>query len=462
MTNTITQPSYVTGVRAPVSDEIDAVDLNVTGTLPSELSGRYFRNGANPPPGTDPGHWFTGHGMLHGVRIRDGRAHWYRNRWMRTQRVPGEPLDWTAEPEEILLSNISNTSVLHHGGRTLALAEFGLPYEVDGDLETVGPWDFRGKLKTAMTAHPKVDPVTGDLYFYGVGPNPPYLTFYRVNVAGELVRSVPITVPACTMMHDFAITARHAVFLDLPVVFDPSLTTRPGMPFRWSDAYAPRIGVMPLDGGDADVTWIDVEPSYAFHVANARETDAGTIVIDSVDYDPASFNSAWRNLGGESTLSESLLTTATGGHLHRWTLDPAAGTAREERLDDLAIEYPTINDSRVGRASNAVYAVSSPRMSSRHLPTIVKFDTQGGGRSAYVVDEGWIPGEAEFVPAEGGTREDDGWLMSIVTHQTRDAARLIVLDAGNVTAGPVATVELPRRVPIGFHGNWIPDGPGVA
>ncbi|HYS39551.1 MAG TPA: carotenoid oxygenase family protein [Pseudonocardiaceae bacterium] len=455
---TTSVPYYLAGEMAPVPDEIDAVDLEVTGKLPPELSGRYFRNGPNPLPGTDPGHGFLGQGMLHGVHIHDGKAQWYRNRWVHTPMMDGIRPD-RSDPTSALANNVSNTSVIHHAGKILSLVENGFPWEITKELDSVGPWDFNGKLTTAMTAHPKLDPATGELFFFGTGVRPPYLTYHRLNAAGELVRSVAITVPGPTMMHDFAITENHILWLDLPVVFDLALTRTPGMPYRWSDEYGARIGVMPRDGGDADVTWIDVEPGYAFHVANAHEDASGKILLDAVRYDPAAFDRVWTDLGGTAALSQALASGRdSGGHLHRWVLDTIAGTVSEQCLDDVPVEYPTVNNERTGHNSRLVYAISTPVLiDTENPPSIVKYDTEDGGKDAYLLGAHWVPGEAEFVPAPGGTREDDGWLVSIVTHDCANVAALVVIDAGDVAAGPVATVQLPRRVPIGFHGTWIPD-----
>ncbi|HWO69116.1 MAG TPA: carotenoid oxygenase family protein, partial [Umezawaea sp.] len=259
-----------------------------------------------------------------------------------------------------------------------------------------------------------------------------------------------------TMMHDFAITENHVVWLDLPVVFDRDLTTRPGMPFRWSDGYGARIGVMPRDGGDADVKWIDVEPGYAFHLANAKETASGRIVVEGVRYTPSTFDRIWTGLGGEPARSPAM--TGSGANLYRWTIDVAAGTVTEGAVDDLDVEFPTINDNHTGLAGDLVYAVTAPLLTDdRNKPAIIKYDTTNGTRDPWLLDPAWLPGEAEFVPAAGATREDDGWLLSITTHRSADAAALVVLAADNVSAGPVATVHLPRRVPLGFHGNWIRD-----
>src|SRR3954453_19681803 len=110
-----TTPRYLTGHYAPVADEIDAVNLPGTGSLPPELTGRYFRNGPNPLPGEDPGHWFGGHGMIHGIRLRDGRAEWSRNRWVRPGALAGRPQTLTdGRPDRAAV--VANTHVLPHAG----------------------------------------------------------------------------------------------------------------------------------------------------------------------------------------------------------------------------------------------------------------------------------------------------------------------------------------------------------
>ena len=286
----MTAPLYLQGHLAPVADETEGHDLPVTGALPPELSGRYVRNGPNPRPGQDPRHWFIGDGMLHGVRLENGRARWYRNRWVRTAARDGASyIGPDGRPD--LTAVTANTSVIRHAGRILALVESGLPHQVSDELDTLGPYDFGGRLTTAMTAHPKEDPATGELHFFGYGAVPPFLTYHRATAAGELAESREIPVPGPTMMHDFAITDRHVVWLDLPVTFDARLLGR-GMPYRWDDGYGARIGVMPQRGTGA-VRWLEVEPGYVFHVGNAREDAAGRIVLDAVRYDRDAFAGTW-------------------------------------------------------------------------------------------------------------------------------------------------------------------------
>ncbi|WP_433235181.1 carotenoid oxygenase family protein [Streptosporangium sp. CA-135522] len=432
----ITAPAYLTGDLAPVPDEIGALDLPVTGALPTELTGRYFRNGPNPLPGQDPGHWFAGHGMIHGLRLRDGRAEWYRNRWVRTRAfVEGASF---VGPEGFDLTAVkANTHVIRHADRILALVENGLPYEMTPELETAGPYDFGGRLTTAMTAHPKLDPATGELHFFGYGFVAPYLTYHRLSPEGVLVESRVVDVPGPTMVHDFAITENHVVWLDLPVVFDMDGIGR-GMAFRWSDSYGARIGVMDRGGR---TTWLDVDPCYVFHVGNAREDASGRVVLDAVRYSPGAFAEIWSRVGDSANPAAE----TDGAALHRWVLDPARGTVREEQLDDRKVEFPTLNEDRLGRASRFLYTVTDD--------AVVKYDTETG--ASQVKDLGARPGEAVFVPASGATAEDGGWLLSIVTDHTEDNSELLVLDAAGLDF--VASVRLPRRVPAGFHGSWLPD-----
>ncbi|NEW25451.1 carotenoid oxygenase family protein [Nocardia cyriacigeorgica] len=429
-----TRPAWLTGHLAPVPDEIDALDLEVTGTLPDELTGRYFRNGPNPAPGQPNGHWFAGAGMIHGVRLRGGHAEWYRNRWVRTtaftDRAPFIREDATIDRAAVS----ANTHVIPHGDRIFALVEAGFPYEVTPELQTVGPCDFGGRLDTAMTAHPKLDPSTGDLLFFGYGFQPPYLTYHRLSAAGQLVESREVEVRGPTMMHDFAITENYVIWLDLPVTFDHEMAIGGvTMPYRWDDEYGARLGVMPRGAGP--VQWFDIEPCYIFHIGNAYERD-GAIVIDGARYRPEDFAAVWTTIGGISSASAD--TPAAGARLHRWTLHPATGVVSEDSLDDRAIEFPTHDLAVTGRGYRYLYTVSSG--------AIVKYDLDTGRA---IMRRAEHPGEAVFVPAEGRRAEDEGWLLSLV------GAELVILDAHELSQ--VGSVRLPRRVPAGFHGSWVPD-----
>lgn len=435
-------PFHLRGNHAPVPDEVTVTELRVTGRLPAELQGRYLRNGPNPITG-ESAHWFLGDGMIHGIELRDGVASWYRNRWVRTPYFerPTMPVVDLENLDFDITRSKANTHVIRHAGRILCLEEGHVPWEITPELDTVGPVDFDGQLTGSFTAHPKRCPVTGELLAFGYGLMPPYLTYHRISAEGVLVQSEVIDVPAATMQHDFNVTRDHVVFMDLPVLFDLDLAMRGGMPFVWSDTHGARLGVMSRTGASADVRWYEIDPCYVFHPLNAYDDEAGRIVIDVARYPQL-----WRQGG----------TFADVSSLWRWVIDPATGTVTETQLDDRPGEFPRVADARVGLDHRFGYLVSQLGRDERD--SLVKYDlAHGGAASAHTFGPGRTPGEAVFVPAEGAAAEDDGYLMTYVYDAAEDRSDFVVLDARDLTADPIAVVELPRRVPFGFHGSWIPD-----
>ena len=435
------RPFHLCGNYAPVQREVTAFDLPVTGAIPPALRGRYVRNGPNPKTGVSP-HWFTGDGMLHGVRIQDGRAVWYRNRYVRTRAFTEDAVSVQPDGTRDLTVAHANTHVIADAGRILALVESSFPTEVTGELDTVGCYDFAGRLTTPMTAHPKRCPRTGELHFFGYSFAPPFLTYHRADAAGRLVQSEVIDVPGPTMVHDFAITDGHVVFMDLPVVFDLELAMAGTMPYRWSDEYGARVGLMPRGGERRPVRWFPVEPCYVFHPLNAFEAD-GEIVVDTVRY-----AELWRDGNPEFPAA----------HLHRWRLDQASGKVGEERLDERAIEFPRCDDRRTGLAHRYGYAVYTEDGADTNSGTaLIKYDLRGEGTTVHDFGPGRVPGEGVFVPASPTAGEDEGFVLTYVYDGARDTSDLVILDAASFAGPPVATVALPQRVPFGFHGSFIPD-----
>jgi carotenoid cleavage dioxygenase len=423
--------------RTPVTSEVEAFDLPIEGALPPELAGTYVRNGANPRAGAKAAHVFLGDGMLHAIRIEGGRARWYRNRWVRTKSFASKApyvrrngtLDYAVGP--------ANTSAIAHAGKLLALVETSFPYEFTPELETVGPHDFAGKLRMPFCAHPKRCPRTGELHAIGMRLFPGALAYHRIDAAGTLLESRRIPIARATMMHDFALTERFAIFLDLPIVFDLRHAMREQFPFRWSDSHVPRLGVVPRDDPRARVRWFEVAPCFVFHVLNAFE-DGGRIVLDAVRY-----AELWRH-----ETSEFPPTT-----LHRWTLDLERGTVAEGTLDERSVELPRCDDRRAGATYRYGYAVERDAHDSR--AALLQYDLRTGGVTRHDFGPGRFAAEATFVPA--GDAEDAGWLCAFVYDAARDASEFVLLDARDFAAKPVARVRLPQRVPHGFHGNWIDD-----
>jgi carotenoid cleavage dioxygenase len=439
----ITTAPHLLGVYAPVPDELTVTELPVTGAIPPELTGWYLRNGPNPHEAASA-HWFLGDGMVHGVRLDAGRAVSYRNRWVRTTTFTRGARTHDEQGNTDLTAGYANTHVVRHAGRTLALVESSYPYELDcrpgRELDTIGAYDFDGRLRTPMTAHPKTCPTTGELHFFGYGGlSAPYLTYHRADAGGELTVTRPIDVPAPTMMHDFQLTSGHVVFMDLPVVFDlRQARAGVGMPYAWTPDYGARLGVLRRDDPYGGVRWFDIGPCYVFHTLGAHEEAAGQrLVLHVVRYDSLGDGI---QVNGQSSL-------------WRWTIDLATGAVCEEQLDDRGTEFPRMDDRLTGLPYRHGHA------STAHGPdggAIHRYDLRDNTTASHVFGHDRTPGEASFVPADD-TPGGPGWLMTYVYDATTDRSDLVILDADNLTAPPVATVHLPRRVPAGFHGNWLPD-----
>jgi carotenoid cleavage oxygenase len=446
MATVVADNPYLAGNFGPVREETTVTQLEVTGTIPAHLDGRYVRNGPNPVTDPDPAayHWFLGSGMVHGVRVRDGRAEWYRSRYVRSADVAAalgeEP---RRGPVHAGFDFAANTHVIGHAGRTFALVEAGSrPYELTHELDTVGPCDFDGTLPGGYTAHPLVDPDTGELhavsYYFGWGNRVQYSV---LGTDGRIRRTVDIELGGSPMMHAFSLTERYVVIYDLPVIFDVSKSP---FPYSWSPDYPARVGVMPRDSDATDVQWFDIEPCFVYHPMNAFDED-DRIVADVIRH-PKSF--------------------ATDPHgpnegpptLDRWTFDLASGKTMEERLDDRGQEFPRIDERVVGRPHRYGYAVASHAREDGSFEfeatTLVKHDLAAQRTEIRRFDPGNVPGEFVFVPESPAAGEDAGTLMGFVYKASDDRSDLLILDAE--TLETVASIHLPVRVPYGFHGSWSP------
>jgi carotenoid cleavage dioxygenase len=416
---------YLQGNFGPVEAESTVTDLQVTGSISAELAGRFLRNGPNPGSDINPGkhHWFIGQGMVHGVRLNDGRAEWYRSR--------------------LVGGSGANTNVIGHGGRTLAIVESGgLPQDMSYRLESQGD---NTSIGTGFTAHPKLDPDTGELHAlcYDWAELRDHVRYVVVNKDGELAKEMDIPLPGMTMIHDMSLTENYVVIFDLPVTLSfLALGTGASFPFRWDDDHEPRVGLLPRNGSAADIIWSPVKPNYAFHPMNAYEDASGNVVIDIVRYERMFDNDVLGPFGDSDP------------RLDRWTINPSARTVNEEVVDARAQEFPRCHPELNGKPYRYGYTVA---VADYAFPTIYKHDLQTGNASEFSVGAGRHSAEPVFVPRAQATAEDDGYLFTYVYDEQKNVSDLLILDAQDLARPPIAQVHLPVRVPYGFHGNWVAD-----
>ena len=447
---------YLDGNFAPVDQETATETLQVIGELPQELSGMFLRNGPNPqfsPLGQY--HWFDGDGMLHGVRIQNGQAS-YQNRYVRTkgwqiEHEAGKAI-WSGllEPPQMdnpygPSKNTANTALAWHAGKMLATWEGGAPHAIAlSNLDTIGEHTYNGKLSSSFTAHPKVDPVTGEMMFFGYSFAPPYLKYSVVSPTGELLRTVPIDLPAGVMMHDFAITENYTIFMDLPLTFSMERMQQGKPPLMFESNKPSRFGIVPRHGDNSNIRWFESPTCYVFHTLNAYEMGDEVVLIACR---MNSTNVLMQDTG--SALEENI------PQLYQWRFNLNTGEVSEEKLDDVASEFPRVNENFLGRRTRYGYA---GRMTSDPMPLfdgVIKYDLDNSNSQTHKFASGCYGGEAVFAPNPNAQDEDEGWLITFVYNSKEETSELVVIDAKDVASEPVARVLIPQRVPYGFHGTWI-------
>ena len=418
---------YLAANYGPVDIESTVTDLKVTGTIPAELSGRFLRNGPNPNAEQDinPGsyHWFTGRGMVHGLRLDGGQAQWYRNRY-----VGG--------------SN-ANTNVIGHAGKTIAIVESGgQAQNMAYDLSDAGGNEGIGG---GFSAHPKLDPDTGELHAmcYDWANLRDHVRYVVIGEDGELAEETEIALPGMPMIHDMSLTQNYAVIYDLPVTLSfLALAGGSNLPFRWDDDHEPRVGLLPRGGRAGDIIWSAVQPNYAYHPMNAYEDADGRVVIDICRYERM-FLEDVRGPFGDSL-----------PRLDRWTIDPKTQTANEQIIDERPQEFPRCHPDLNGKPYRYGYTVA---VQANSFPAIYKHDLRTGTATEFAMGAGRHSAEPVFVPKAGATAEDDGYLMTYVFDEASNTSEFLILDAQDLTRPALAQIQLPVRVPHGFHGNWVPD-----
>ncbi|KAL0799357.1 hypothetical protein Bca101_054532 [Brassica carinata] len=472
---------------APVLDELPPTDCEIIhGSLPPSLDGAYIRNGPNPqflPRG--PYHLFDGDGMLHAIRIRNGKAT-LCSRYVKTykynvEKQTGAPVipnvfsGFNGVPASIARGaltalrvlagqynpvngiGLANTSLAFFCDRLFALGESDLPYSVrltdTGDIETIGRFDFGGKLAMSMTAHPKTDPQTGETFAFRYGPVPPFLTFFRFDSTGKKQRDVPVySLTSPSFVHDFAITKRHAIFAEIQIVMRMNvmdLVLEGGSPVAADNRKTPRLGVIPrYAGNDSEMKWFEVPGFNIIHAINAWDEDDGNTVV-LIAPNIMSIEHALERMDLVHSLVEKV------------KIDLVNRIVTRHPISLRNLDFAVINPAFLGRRSRYVYAAIGDPMPK--ISGVVKLDVSKGDRDDCTVARrmygpGCYGGEPFFVARDHGdpeAEEDDGYVVTYVHDEVSGESKFLVMDAKSPELEIVAAVRLPRRVPYGFHGLFV-------
>lgn len=453
---------YLQNNFAPIHEESDFENLIVKGEIPKSLQGAYMRNGSNPAfepiSYTYP---IDGDGMIHAMYF-EGKVH-YRNRYVKTKGllleqklgraiyggiampIPPDPKLIGPNDDPGPFKNGAFIHIIKHAQRYLAMWEGGPAYEMDKDLNTIEEWHPGTTTPLHVGPHTRLDPDSNDLYLINYDLVPPFLTYHRVNSEGNLVESRSIEKAYSTMMHDFVMTTNYLIFFDCPAVFNLEAAEQGGSVLHWRPELGSNIAIVARYDKDKPILWLKTEAFFVFHFANAYEEENKIIV----DY------------SRHNSLNFGLKNKETGDDKHpkmvRMEIDLQTKTLREVPLAAYIAEFPTFNTHLTSKPYQFIYAPTrTKRGELLTFDALVKYDLSTKTTAIQDFSGQYQISEAVFAAQPNAQAEDEGYLLLFAYDKKRNASDFLILDAKEIEKPPIATIQLPRRVPHGLHGSWFP------
>ncbi|MEM6476047.1 MAG: carotenoid oxygenase family protein [Pseudomonadota bacterium] len=480
---TTLQPSnhpYLSGPWTPVHEEVDVDELEVIeGEIPADIDGVYLRNTENPvhqPLGRH--HPFDGDAMIHQVSISGGKAS-YRNRFVRTQCFEAEQIAdgalWGGLMDPVGtskrpgfgahggLKDTGSTDIIVHAGMALAtLYQCGEAWQIDPlTLENHGKASW-GPLD-GVSAHPKVDEKTGELMFFNYSKHAPYMHYGVVDRAGSLVHYVPIPLSGPRLPHDMAITPNWSILNDMPLFWDEKLLERDIHAARIHEGVPTRFALIPRHGQPEDIRWFEASPTYVLHWTNAWE-EGDEVVLEGY-YQDKPMPDPLEEAGEYSHMMAYVDEHSFQSRLHRWRFDLKTGETTEERLSDRVVEFGMINPEYLMHKSRYIWSTTT-RPGWFLFNGYVRHDTETGEEQVYQLPEGVYASESPMVPRkrssseavahkDSASSEDDGYLVTFLIDENTGTSELAILDASDVTKGPICRLALPHKISSGVHSTWV-------
>jgi carotenoid cleavage dioxygenase-like enzyme len=459
----VTSELYLTGVFAPVLDEITDGELTVIGQIPRDLNGLFVQNGPNPRFRPNIGHsWFDGDGMVQAVELTEGRAT-FRSRWIETAGLKDDLEAGHATYVGSLSrpgagkrhKNVANTDVIYHSGRLLALWwEGGEPYELSlPDLRTRGTFNYNDSLAGGLTSHAKIDPKSGELFFISWGRRAPFLHVGTACDDGKVTRYIPVLLPGPRVQHDMAISDRFICIFDFPLMLDLQRPNQNTLGFVFDEESPARIGLIDRRDAAAPPRWFPILPSFMWHLSSAWDEGDEFVLVGARIRHPTRRDSRGR-VRDEGPIVD-------GEHRfdarpYMWRLNLKTGAVREQQLDDTCVEFPRVNDAHLCAGARYSYMLEIDRGEpSVKAKGVLKYDLTQRRRERLRLPDGHIGYEVSFAPRDGSAGEDDGFLVGFVTNEADLTSEFWITPAQALAEGPVARVKLPQKVAPKFHGRWL-------
>jgi carotenoid cleavage dioxygenase len=464
----------------PARFEGEIFDLEVDGKVPEEIDGTFFQVAPDPqyPPMLGEDIFFNGDGAISAFCFKNGHVD-FKRRYVMTERLKAQRAaraslhgiyrnQYTNDPSVSGLNNsTANTNVIVHGGVLLAMKEDSAPYALDPvTMETIGLWDFRGQLTSAtFTAHPKIDPVTGDLLCFGYeakGDATPDIVYYEIDAAGFKKREIWIVAPYAAMIHDFAVTENYVIFPLMPLTCDVDRLKNGGRHFQWQPGLDQLFGVLRRDGDGRDVRWFKAPNGFQGHTLNAFD-DRGRIYLDlpitsgNIFY---FFPQADGTVPPPETLASNMM---------RLTIDMNSSSDGLEMtpLTSFPCEFPRSDDRYMGRQYSHGFVIAMDpakpfdeerigRRPFQFFNQLAHINVATGKIKTWFADDQSCFQEPIFVPKSADAPEGEGYVIGLCNRLREQATDLLILDAQRLDEGPIATVKLPMRLRMSLHGNWMP------
>jgi len=474
MTTSFPETMDFSGFNAPSRIECDIFDLIVEGTLPTEINGTWYRSVPDHqyPPMRGHDTFLSGDGMVSALRFENGHVD-FKQRYVQTERYKNERAArrslyglyrnvYTDDPSvQGGNRSVSNTTPVWHGGKLLALKEDGLPVEVHPHtLETVGAWNYDGKLRSqTMTAHTRLDPDTGELYFFGyeaAGLATRDVAFCVADKHGNLTREEWFDAPYVSMMHDFAVTKEHVIFPVFPTTSSLERLKNGGAHWIYEPDKETFVGIMPRDGSVQDMRWFRRPACSAYHFMNAH-SEGGHVHLD--------FNVGKMNpfpfiqeASGIKVNPQDM-----GGSMMRWTFDlRKPGERIEENTFGSGGDMPRIADKdamrdyEIGYYQQFLPQNGDPLIAGpvgAGFNTICRIEVKTGTQTTYAPGRRCTVQEHVHIPSR--TPGHEGYLAFVVDLHDQMLSEVQVLEAQHLEKGPIARIKMPLRLRVGVHGNWV-------